>query len=91
MLLVAITSPGPGYDTSTDLAFASSNTNATLPVGLHHVAQRLTRWDGIYFVTIAARDYVHEQEWAFGYGFTKLIALCTSGRRMPFPCSPYVH
>lgn len=79
LLLIAISSPGPGYDTSTGLALVKNDSATTLPHLVGHIANKLTRWDAIYFTTIAERDYVHEQEWAFGFGFTKLISLCTSG------------
>jgi phosphatidylinositol glycan class V len=79
LLLIAVSSPGPGYDTSTGLALVKNHSTTTLPHLVGHIANKLTRWDAIYFITIAERDYVHEQEWAFGYGFTKLISLCTSG------------
>jgi len=31
------------------------------------------------FCQVANRGYLFEQEWAWGWGFTRLIALCTSG------------
>ncbi|KIW02159.1 uncharacterized protein PV09_06643 [Verruconis gallopava] len=34
----------------------------------------LTRWDTIYFASIAERGYVYEQEWAFGWGFLKFLS-----------------
>lgn len=77
LLLVAICSPGPGYDTST--RFALSNNVTPLPAPLHYLAIKLTRWDAIYFVKAAVRGYRFEQEWAFGWGFSRMIALCTAG------------
>ena len=76
LLLVALCSPGPGYDTSTTLALSG---DAALPGPLSHVISKLTRWDAIYFVKVATRGYRYEQEWAWGWGFTRLIALCTAG------------
>jgi hypothetical protein len=79
LLLVVFCAPGPGYDTSTTLLGLepvptnTSNDNgnvgrseprAILPLLL----QKLVRWDAIYFVKIAERGYLFEQEWAFGYG-----------------------
>ncbi|KAH2444774.1 ER membrane glycoprotein subunit of the GPI transamidase complex-like protein [Aspergillus fumigatus] len=39
---------------------------------------RFVRWDSIYFVHAAEHGYVFEQEWAFGYGYTRLLALLAS-------------
>ncbi|KAG0639341.1 hypothetical protein HOY80DRAFT_1074595 [Tuber brumale] len=68
LLLLAITllTPAP-YDTSTSLILPAPETL------LQTLLQKLTRWDAIYFVKAAQRDYVNEQEWAFGYGFVKAI------------------
>ncbi|KAF4205921.1 hypothetical protein CNMCM5878_006475 [Aspergillus fumigatiaffinis] len=69
--------PGPGYDTSTTLRLDRNATNAVgdgpFTASLRLVSTKLTRWDAIYFTEVASRDYIFEQEWAFGYGFTKLI------------------
>ncbi|KAG9243687.1 GPI mannosyltransferase 2 [Calycina marina] len=79
LLLVALCSPGPGYDTSTTLSLSSHSEEARrLPAFLHHTVSKLTRWDAIYFVKSANRGYLFEQEWAFGWGFSKLIALVSS-------------
>jgi hypothetical protein len=80
LLLVVFCAPGPGYDTSTTLLgleHVPTNTSnekgniagipeprAIFPLLL----QKLVRWDAIYFVKIAERGYLFEQEWAFGYG-----------------------
>ncbi|KAG0136017.1 hypothetical protein HOY82DRAFT_119357 [Tuber indicum] len=68
LLLLAITflTPAP-YDTSTSLVLPAPKTL------LQTLLQKLTRWDAIYFVKAAQRDYVNEQEWVFGYGFVKAI------------------
>ncbi|KAI9829443.1 MAG: ER membrane glycoprotein subunit of the GPI transamidase complex-like protein [Phylliscum demangeonii] len=81
LLLLVLASPGPGYDTSSALlltpptpgrqrqAVAASPAAVPLPrLG------RLFRWDGIYFVTLARRGYVFEQEWAFGSGFVAAVS-----------------
>jgi phosphatidylinositol glycan class V len=81
LLTLAIVSPGPGYDTSTQLLFRGYGVNSTLPSSTsagellaQKLAQKLTRWDAIYFVTSAERGYQLEQEWAFGWGLTRAIA-----------------
>lgn len=81
LLVVAVTSPGPGYDTSSSLFLADSPAKqaSVPPLALAHLIGKLTRWDAIYFVKAANRGYLYEQEWAFGWGFTRLIALCTAG------------
>lgn len=59
ILLVAWLAPGQGYDTST-----------TLLAG----ANKLVRWDAIYFVQKAWRGDIFEQEWAFGKGLSTLLS-----------------
>ncbi|TAQ88039.1 hypothetical protein B7494_g3652 [Chlorociboria aeruginascens] len=76
LLVIAACSPGRGYDTSTSLILPSPNDEGTLGI-LDGVLGRLTRWDAIYFVKIASRYYVFEQEWAFGWGL--ILWLGTSG------------
>ncbi|CZR57088.1 related to Dolichyl-phosphate-mannose-protein mannosyltransferase [Phialocephala subalpina] len=75
LLLVALCSPGPGYDTSSNLREASNGKE--LPIVLDRLVNKLKRWDAIYFVKTAERGHLFEQEWAFGWGFTRVIALCT--------------
>jgi phosphatidylinositol glycan class V len=90
IFLVVAFCPGLGYDTSTSLllyptrnssdvilsdvgrAAAASPSNFPLPL-------RFVRWDSIYFVHAAENGYVFEQEWAFGYGYTRLLASLASG------------
>ncbi|KAE9976121.1 hypothetical protein BLS_000042 [Venturia inaequalis] len=77
LLITALLSPGPGYDTSTQLLFRGFGVNSTLPSTTTtggRLAQKLTRWDAIYFASTAERGYQYEQEWAFGSGFTRAIA-----------------
>ncbi|KAM7208126.1 GPI mannosyltransferase 2 [Naviculisporaceae sp. PSN 640] len=74
LLFVALCSPGPGYDTSTTLA----TRDYELPAPLTYVIDKLTRWDAIYFVKVAARGYRYEQEWAWGWGYIQLLRLCTA-------------
>ena len=77
---------GAAYDTSASLtleaqpresaaAGASSSPNLA-----HTLVTRLTSWDAIYFVQAARRDYLFEQEWAFGSGLPLVIAALSRGR-----------
>lgn len=86
LLLIACCSPGQGYDTSTSLILPShgSADARVLPLLLRYPTSKLTRWDAIYFVKTANRGYLFEQEWAFGWGFSQLIAICTTGEIVPF-------
>jgi phosphatidylinositol glycan class V len=81
LLLVACCSPGPGYDTSTGLyqPHADGVEDSGIIALLSFVSDKLTRWDAIYFSKIANRGYLFEQEWAFGWGFTRLISLFSEG------------
>ena len=82
LLCIAIVSPGAGYDTSTTL-LQSDNKLASLTSSFRLVVplklESLVRWDAIYFIEIAQNGYIWEQEWAFGWGFTRLIALISKG------------
>ncbi|KAL1652329.1 ER membrane glycoprotein subunit of the GPI transamidase complex-like protein [Diplodia intermedia] len=82
LLLIAFASPGPGYDTSTTLllghdAAASALGAAAAPwtatLG-QRLVSKLVRWDAIYFTAAAERGYQHEQEWAFSWAFSHLMA-----------------
>ncbi|KAF7588026.1 ER membrane glycoprotein subunit of the GPI transamidase complex-like protein [Aspergillus hancockii] len=78
LLLLAVFSPGPAYDTSTTLLELVRTTSETAHDGpvrviLGLISDKLTRWDAIYFTEVARRGYVFEQEWAFSFGFTSLI------------------
>jgi len=84
LLAIALFSPGQGYDTST--ALLDPNTaNCTLNSGLrgiiNHASNKLVRWDAIYYTQIAKRGYTFEQEWAFGWGFTRLLSTLRPGKR----------
>jgi GPI mannosyltransferase 2 len=81
LLLIAACSPGHGYDTSTTLAQpyeGAVDQNYVVSL-LRLFSTKLTRWDAIYFTRIASRDYLYEQDWAFGWGFTRLIKFFASG------------
>lgn len=81
LLTVAFLTPGPSYDSSTELLFQSQGLSGTRQLNvtdeswdLARLARRLTRWDAIYFTDIGQRGRVFEQEWAFGWGWTQLLA-----------------
>ena len=82
LLCVALTAPGPGYDTSTGLLHSESDiaqfTSISQWVPTSYL-NSLVRWDAIYFTQLAKRGYLWEQEWAFGWGFTNLITVTTQG------------
>src|SRR4051812_31974874 len=81
LLLIAACSPGPGYDTSTNLLLSSLEYQGIdLPSTARYLISKLVRWDGIYFVQLAERGYLYEQEWAFGWGFTRMIHFITIGQ-----------
>ncbi|PYH64215.1 DUF409 domain protein [Aspergillus vadensis CBS 113365] len=82
LLLLAILTPGPGYDTSTTLFPWHKNTSeieGIIPSTLRRISTKLTRWDSIYFTEAARRGHLFEQEWAFSYAFSKFINLLASG------------
>jgi hypothetical protein len=84
-------SPGLGYDTSTNLLAVSSPLVAFEADGLAAWSNPLlwitsspgiwnfVRWDAIYFVRVAERGYLFEQEWAWGYGWTGSLRFLGSG------------
>ncbi|KAK4502663.1 hypothetical protein PRZ48_006089 [Zasmidium cellare] len=77
LLTIAAVSPGPGYDTSTQILFDRypSYSESGLAEASRWLAAKLTRWDAIYFTNTAARGVVFEQEWAFSPVFSKLVSL----------------
>lgn len=83
LLCIAYASPGPGYDTSTALLLARAQPSATENTLLEDFAKRLVsnlvRWDALYFVSVARRGVIFEQEWAWGWGYTKFLALVSKG------------
>lgn len=83
LLSVALASPGLGYDTSTTLlhlepGFSGMDYNSGLGY-LSPNLDSLIRWDAVYFTQIGRRGYLWEQEWAFGWGFTKSLAAIGRG------------
>lgn len=79
LLIIAAASPGPGYDTSASLTAPRGDPAGELPVALRYLIEKLTRWDAIYFVEVANRGHVFEQEWAW-WGWPRAIALYTAGK-----------
>src|SRR5271155_5331879 len=85
LLLIVLSSRGPGYDTSTTLLHAAQSplkhqTDAIFPPGkVSHEVLKFVRWDAVYFTQITSRGYTFEQEWAFGIGFPWLVSKATSG------------
>ncbi|KAK3709733.1 ER membrane glycoprotein subunit of the GPI transamidase complex-like protein [Vermiconidia calcicola] len=77
LLAIACASPGPGYDTSTQILLDqhASGDETWLARLLERVILRLTRWDGIYFASASTHGHVNEQEWAFSW----VLAKVTSG------------
>jgi phosphatidylinositol glycan class V len=83
LLCIAYASPGPGYDTSTTLLFARAqpalSENTLLEDFAKRLVSKLVRWDALYFVSVAQRGYVYEQEWAWGWGYTNFLGLVSKG------------
>ena len=71
LFCIVVGCPGLGYDTSSALLlFQKGTAHLRVSIGL----LKFVRWDSVYFIQIAKRDYLFEQEWAFGYGYTKLLS-----------------
>ncbi|KAH7135829.1 GPI mannosyltransferase 2 [Dendryphion nanum] len=76
LFIVAALSPGPGYDTSSLILLKKTGyreTSSPLWLGIDRLTLRLLRWDALYFVSAAQRDYVYEQEWAFSWAYSHII------------------
>lgn len=73
LFLVVANCPGPGYDTSTTLLTEAEESTSIL---------KFVRWDAIYFLRSAERGHLFEQEWAFSYGYARLLNILTSGARL---------
>lgn len=96
LLIIASLSPGPGYDTSTTIrarhAFRESMSADTVMSLRARIVQNLSRWDALFFTSIARRGYLYEQEWAFGAGFTKTLAyICSSMSHLTFMKRSSIH
>lgn len=78
LLFVVITlCPGPGYDTSTTLIAREGSGLVSSPTEPLPPSLKFVRWDSIYFLHIAEKGYVFEQEWAFSY--PRILGLFVSG------------
>ncbi|KAL5362476.1 DUF409 domain protein [Aspergillus floccosus] len=80
---IVVYCPGPGYDTSTGLLpYQLPGAPISSPQSDSHtscsVFLKFVRWDAIYFVHTAEHGYVFEQEWAFGYGYSRILSLLYS-------------
>jgi GPI mannosyltransferase 2 len=81
LLCVAGLSPGPGYDTSTQLLLDRHRSTqvSTSSRILRYIVLRLTRWDAIYFTSSSERGHVYEQEWAFSWVLAKITSAVARG------------
>ncbi|KAK5723772.1 ER membrane glycoprotein subunit of the GPI transamidase complex-like protein [Elasticomyces elasticus] len=89
LLVIAVASPGVGYDSSTKILFdAQRGTHDSwFAKVVEYVLLRLTRWDGIYFASTAANgEQVYEQEWAFSWALSRVNSMLARGA---FPPSSY--
>ncbi|KAF2116055.1 GPI mannosyltransferase 2 [Lophiotrema nucula] len=77
LILFAAFSPGPGYDTSSLILLAPSkdrNVHYQSLTSVDRLLLKLFRWDALYFVKAAERGYVHEQEWAFSWAYSRILS-----------------
>ncbi|KAK2731633.1 hypothetical protein FQN57_003266 [Myotisia sp. PD_48] len=90
VLLVVVLSPGPGYDTSTTLLLESDPSRCSPQVSqatpggvislfFSSTILKLSRWDSIYFLRIAQGGYKFEQDWAFAFGYTRILSFPFQG------------
>lgn len=81
LLFIAVASPGPGYDTSTQILFRRYQDAARSwpSVVAQTLATKLTRWDAIYFASSSERGYLFEQEWAFSRTYAILTSTIARG------------
>ncbi|EMC98360.1 glycosyltransferase family 76 protein [Baudoinia panamericana UAMH 10762] len=93
LLIVALLSPGVGYDTSTRILFdqhAKNHHLSWVSSAIEYIVLRLTRWDAIYFASNASRGYVREQDWAFSWLLSKCTSFFAGALLWPLPVSSIV-
>ncbi|KAK9319132.1 hypothetical protein V1517DRAFT_66672 [Lipomyces orientalis] len=73
------------YDTSSQLLFTSPDVSPLL----NYVLSRLLVWDTVFFIQIAQRGYVFEQEWAFGWLWTGTIRVVADWAVLPLLTTLY--
>lgn len=79
LFIIVFVTPSPAYDTSTTILLRSrdpsqkTTENTLFSALLASAAEKLTRWDALYYVKVAERGYANEQEWAFSWGYTQLV------------------
>ena len=81
LIIIALSSPGSGYDTSSTLLQLSHQKldHSSSPSLFSYGLTKFVRWDAIYFTQIARRGIEYEQEWAFGWGHTNLLKFTAKG------------
>ena len=82
LLAIACTSPGPGYDKSSQILLDQhgiSGTQSWFGTAIEHIILRLTRWDAIYFASGSLHGQVYEQEWAFSWAMSKTTSFFARG------------
>lgn len=76
---IVLACPSLGYDTSADLLRFKQRSSVLDIDPFKALLDKFVRWDAIYFTQISRRGILFEQEWAFGWGFTKLLAYVAKG------------
>lgn len=83
LVLLAIFTPGPGYDTSGFVALTRHDPGRVenhSPSLSDRLALSHLRWDALYFVKAAQRGYLYEQEWAFSRAHSLTVQTVTDCR-----------
>jgi GPI mannosyltransferase 2 len=86
LFAIALFTPSPPYDTSASRILTPIHPeDSAIVSGLKYFCEKLTRWDGIYYLKVAERGYVNEQEWAFGWGYTLVMGNLGQGTAPTLP------